>query len=613
MQSAALASAAAASPKFAAAALSSSSSSSSSDPLSEFSYSDVTLHSDLHERQRQESESVLMQLSEDSLLKPYRQMAGQPAPGEDLGGWYDYNPHYDWHSNFDAGFAPGSTLGQWISALSRDYAIGGSPAVREKVLRLNRAFAQTISGDFYEKTRFPGYTYDKMLCGLMDSQKFAGDPEAWAILQRMTDTALPHLPTTAIEHGQVWRPGTDESFTWDESYTMSENLFLASQRGAGDRYKKLAIQFIDDEYFGPLAEGHSNFAGQHAYSHVNALCSAMQAYFALGSEKHLRAAKNGFDFLTAQSFATGGWGPDETLNAPDSTAVYDSLTKTHNSFETPCGSYAHFKLTRYLLRATRDPRYGDSMERMMYNTILGVKPLQADGRAFYYSDYNVKGRKVYSKARWPCCSGTLPQVVADYRINTYFKGSRENDEQGVYVNLYIPSTVRWTQGGAQIELTQKELTQKELTQRGAYPFEEQVQFEVKASRSAEFDVNLRIPAWAEGASISVNGKRQAAAAGSFANVRRQWKTGDRIELELPMKTRLEAIDARHPETAALMVGPLVLLAITDSQPAVTRAQLLAAKKIGPRSWEVATSFGAMKMLPFTEIQDEQYATYLRIG
>ena len=101
--------------------------------------------------------------------------------------------------------------------------------------------------------------------------------------------------------------------------------------------------------------------------------------------------------------------------------MYDSLTKTHSGFETPCGSYAHFKLTRYLLRVTGDPRYGDSMERMMYNTILGAKPLESDGRTFYYSDYNFKGSKVYSPHRWPCCSGTLPQVAADYRINAYFR------------------------------------------------------------------------------------------------------------------------------------------------------------------------------------------------
>src|SRR5260370_9518346 len=96
-------------------------------------------------------------------------------------------------------------------------------------------------------------------------------------------------------------------------------------------------------------------------------------------------------------------GPDETLRAPDSPDVAASLTESHSSFETPCGSYAHFKLTRYLLRVARDSRYGDSMERMMYNTVLGAKPLEADGPTFYYADYNSKGHKICRDThRWPC-------------------------------------------------------------------------------------------------------------------------------------------------------------------------------------------------------------------
>jgi DUF1680 family protein len=565
-------------------------------PLEEFGYGDVSLDSALHEQQLQQTHAVLMELSEDSLLKPFRAMIGQPAPGADLGGWYRYDPDYDWHT-FDAGFAPSAAFGQWVSALARVYAITGSRAAREKVLRLNRLYAQVIAGDFYENNRFPAYCYDKLVCGLIDSQKFVGDPDAWSILAKTTDTAMQHLPKKAVEHGQSWRPGKDESWTWDESYTMPENLFLAYQRGAGERYRELGAQYLHEPFFDRLAQGQNDLAGRHAYSHVNSLCSAMQAYLTLGSEKHLRAAKNGFDMLAAQSFATGGWGPDEMLRATGSSDVYDSLTKTHSGFETPCGSYAHFKLTRYLLRVTRDPRYGDSMERMMYNTILGAKPLEADGQAFYYSDYNFKGRKVYSPHRWPCCSGTMPQVAADYRINTYFR-----DGRGVYVNLYIPSTLQWTQEGAQVG----------LTQRGEYPYDSHVQFEVKASKPAKFAVNLRIPVWAAGAAVSVNGKRQAAEAGSFARIERRWKTGDRIDLELPMTARLEAVDSAHVDTVALLMGPMVLFAITDSLPALTRAQLLAAKRSGAESWQVETASAPMKMLPFTGIGEEGYTTYLRV-
>jgi uncharacterized protein len=570
-------------------------------PLEEFGYGDVTIQSALHEAQLQKTHAVLMDLSEDSLLKPFRQMAGKPAPGADLGGWYNYDPNYDWH-NDDAGFAPGATFGQWVSALARYYAITGSEETRDKALRLNRLYAEAISEDFYEKNRFPAYCYDKLVLGLIDSQKFVHDPEAFEILERTTKAALPHLPGRAIDHDVPWRPGKDQSYCWDESYTMPENLFLAYQRGAGDRYRDLAVQYLNDStWFDPLSRGENVLAGKHAYSYVNSLSSSMQAYLTLGSEKHLCAAQNAFAMLTAQSFATGGWGPDETLPAPSSNDVNASLSNTHHSFETPCGSYAHFKVTRYLLRVTRDSRYGDSMERMMYNTVLGARPMLSDGRSFYYADYNFAGKKVYSNHRFPCCSGTLPQVATDYRVNAYFR-----DREGVYVNLYLPSSLRWIEGGTSIGLSQS----------GDYPFEDSVSFEVASSRPKQFALNLRIPEWAEGARIEVNGKgwRDRPIPGRFSTISRKWRNGDRVDLQLPRKMRLEAIDPRHAETAALLCGPLVLFAITEGsgQTSVTRTELLAAKQAGKQVWEAGAEGPPLKLLPYVAIDEEQYSTYLHV-
>jgi uncharacterized protein len=574
--------------------------------LDEFGYRDVSISSDLHESQLMNTHAVLMTLSEDSLLKPFRQMAGMPAPGEDLPGWYRYDPNYDYRKNFDDGFAPGCPFGQWVSALARAYAINGDEATRQKVLRLNQLYAQTITADVYVKNRFPAYTYDKLLLGLLDSHTYVRDPQALAILEQTTNTALPHLPGHAVEHDRPWRTDrdpNDASWNWDESYTMPENLFLAYRRGAGRRYYDLAVQYLDDEaWFDPLSRNENVFAGRHAYSYVNSLSSAMMAYMVGNSDKHLRAAQNAFAMLEEQSFATGGWGPDEQLRAPGADDVYNSLTNTHHSFETPCGSYAHFKLTRYLLRVTRDSRYGDSMERMMYNTVLGAKPLQDNGEAFYYSDYNFNGQRVYKEARWPCCAGTLPQVATDYRINAYFRGPR-----AVYVNLYVPSTLRWTENGAALSLTEE----------GDYPYEERVAFTMTASRPADLALHFRIPAWAEGAAVYVNGVRQKGLAtpGKFAAARREWKTGDRVDLELPLKTRLEAVDARHSDTVALLRGPLVLMAVKQEQegpaPKFTRGSLLSAQRVSERQWQAASINGTVKLLPFTSLGDLPYTTYVK--
>ena len=123
-------------------------------PLSQFEYGDVDLHSELHEKQLRETHALLMSLIDDSLLKPLREMSGQAAPGDDLGGWYRYRPGAKIGDN-GGGFAPSCTFGQWVSALARSYAITRDQDTRDKVFRLNRAYAQTITGDYYEKNRFP--------------------------------------------------------------------------------------------------------------------------------------------------------------------------------------------------------------------------------------------------------------------------------------------------------------------------------------------------------------------------------------------------------------------------------------------------------------------------
>jgi hypothetical protein len=79
-----------------------------------------------------------------------------------------------------------------------------------------------------------------------------------------------------------------------------------------------------------------------------------------------------------------------------------------------------------------------------------------------------------------------------------------------------------------------------------------------------------------------------------------------------MKMRLEAIDPQHPQTVALLFGPLVLFAITAARPALTAAELLGASRVDERTWQIKTASGPIKMLPFTEIEEEQYSTYQRV-
>jgi DUF1680 family protein len=460
--------------------------------LSQFEYGDVQLLEGPMLEQFHRNVSLFLSLPDNDLLKPFRQLAGLPAPGDDMGGWYSPSKDFDPPNNL-AGYIPGHSFGQYLSGLARAYAVTGDKAIQSKVHGLVQGLAPTVTTKFYDGYCIPAYTFDKTNCGLIDAHQFAADPDALAVLNKATDAVLPWLPEKALNRDEMMaRPHKNMAYTWDETYTLPENFYLAWHRGAGDRYRQLARRFLqDDTYFGPLSENQNVLPGQHAYSHVNALNSAMQAYLTDGSELHLRAAKNGFRFVQEQSFATGGWGPNESFQKPGTDELAHSLHSTHSSFETPCGAYGHFKIARYLVRVTGDSTYGDSMEAVLYNTILGARPIRRDGVSFYYSDYNNDGHKADYEQKWPCCSGTFPQITADYGISSYFRSPR-----GVYVNLFVPSRVSWKQGSAQVSITQQT----------SYPYSNETSLHLKLDRPEKFVVALRIPAWAGAATaIRVNG------------------------------------------------------------------------------------------------------------
>jgi uncharacterized protein len=580
-------------------------------PLNEFTYGAVSLSAaSVQQAQLEQTHTVLMGLDEEALLRPFRMAAGLPAPGRDLGGW---------HSSLKT-FGPES-FGHWMSALSRYYAATGDEATRSKVQEWLELFSATVdsAGSIFRQYKDTSCCmYNKLFCGLEDAYHYAGLVSALGVMERLTTAAIPYMPGRALPQTEPNNGG--------ESYIIPEYQFLAWQWGADTRHLEMAKAYLYDDFFDPLARGENVLSGRHAYSHVNSLCSAAKAYLVLGDEKYLKAAINGLAFVEKQSFATGGWGPGEkflprpALDYTDPTtgekahepaidSLADSLSREPWHFETPCGAHAHLKLTRYLLRITKSSLYGDSMERVMYNTVLGALPLNKFGKAFYQSNYHARARKAYfdgydnsMEDAWPCCSGTLPQVAADYRISAYFQ-----DTQGIFVNLYIPSTLRWHTGDAHISLMQS----------GSYPLDEEIQFEVTASKSSLFDIRLRIPSWTREPSVFVNGRKVLLTlqSGTFATIRRQWKTGDTIELRLPRGLDIQPIDAQHPNTVALVCGPLVLFAVSEDTPKVTSERLLSAKQTarGSSEWLVHSDEGPpLRFAPFWTIKDETYFTYLQV-
>jgi uncharacterized protein len=564
-----------------------------SDPLSEFDYGAVQLTGGPLKQHYDRIRVAYLALDNDRLLRVYRLRAGLPAPGAPMGGWYGHD-----------GFVPGHSLGQYISGLARIGKTTGDPACVAKVGELVEGFAATLGPDDQPfaapnaENVWPCYILDKHLAGLMDAYNLAGVKLASDLVLRVFHGALPYIPERG--HDRIGRKNPP----YDETYVLPESLFSAYEL-TGERaiYDRALAYLLDRDYFDPLAAGQDVLPGRHAYSHVIALSSAGKARLVLADDKYLRAMKNASNLLrTTQQYASGGWGPNETFIEPRKGQLYESLHTTADHFETPCGSYAAIKLARYLLRATGDARYGDDLERVLFNGTLAAKDPDANGDYFYYSTYGADAHKVFYPQKWPCCSGTLVEGVADYVKNIYFRAS-----DGVAVNLYTPSRLIWSERGERITLTQDT----------AYPLGEQVTLHIACEHPREFALQLRVPAWL-GATphFHVNGKPvQPEMRRGFAVVRRTWLRGDTLTFTLPQHFRTEAIDDMHPETVALVRGPLVYVERSPATSEVKHAGVDTLMPVAKTPGVYAARSGAriLTYLPFYFVRDESYTMYAQRG
>jgi hypothetical protein len=568
---------------------------SSRERLTEFDYSAVKLTDGPLKDQFDRIHATYLGLDNDRLLKVYRQRAGLPAPGEDMGGWYDAE-----------GFVPGHALGQIISGLSRFASATQDAAAYAKVKALVEGYAATLGpGDYpfansKASTTWPCYILDKYEVGLLDAYQLGNVPSAKELLLRVIRGATPYIPTVGYDRG----PHSPKQAPYDETYILPENLFNSYALTGEPELLAMAKKYLlDKEYFDPLAQGINVLPGKHAYSHAIALSSAAKAYQVLGDPKYLETLRNAWDMLEqTQQYRSGGWGPDEAFVEPHKGLLGASLTSTQNHFETPCGCYAQFKLARYLLRFTAEAPYGDGLERVLYNTILGAKYPSGNGDFFYYSNYHPQVQKSYYPKKWPCCAGTLVQDVADYLIGIYFRS-----QDGIFVNLFVPSEVQWRWDNVH----------HRVLQRTNYPQDGEIGLQVMVPAPSEFTLHVRIPGWTKRPpQMFLNDKPldTLAVPGTFCAVRRRWKNNDMLQVKFPLDLRTEAVDDQHPKTVAVMRGPVMLVAV-DAPQGLIEQSLALPEGLKPvphnaQAFELDQAGEKLRLEPYYSVGERTYTNYL---
>jgi uncharacterized protein len=469
--------------------------------------------------------------SDDNILHGFRAAAGQTAPGRTLGGWCGRNSS--------------SVFGQWLSGMARMYRATGDARMRDKAVRLFSEWATTVKPD--GDCGMGHYPFDKLVCGLVDLQLYADHEPAIAVLEKVTDFAS----RTFDRSNNLADPTHDRHYYGlpQEWYTLAENLFRAYQATGNPKFRTFAEAWLYPAYWNKFATTSlpADAHGVHAYSHVNTFSSAAMAYEITGDPSYLRILRNAYDYLQqTQCYATGGYGPNERFMAPGG-SLGRALDTRSDTCETVCGSWAGFKLARYLMRFTGEASYGDWIERLLYNGVGAALPLQADGRNFYYSDYRVGGgMKVFNWDTFTCCSGTYIQNTAEYHNLVYF-----TDADGLYVNLYLPSEVAWEPRGGPARAVLD-------TQ---YPESEISALTLTLGGPTDMTLRFRVPQWTRGMSITVNGQPSGAECrpGTWAAIGRRWSSGDRVEIKVPLTLRMEPVDRQHPDRVAVVRGPVVLV------------------------------------------------------
>jgi DUF1680 family protein len=495
-----------------------------------FDYQGVKLRDSRWRTQVQTARDYYLNVSNDDILCGFRAAAGLPAPGRPLGGWCAKDSQ--------------TVFGQWLSGMARMYRATGDSALRDKASYLLAEWAKTIKPD--GDCGMHHYSYDKMVCGLVDMKLYAGDPDAVPLLEKITDWAastFAHTNMIVVPNHNTLYYGMPQ-----EWYTLAENQFRAYQLTGNPKFKNFGEIWLYHDYWNKFANTSSpkDAQGVHAYSHVNTFSSAAMAYAVTGDPSYLRIVKNFYDFMqNTQCFATGGYGPNERFMASDG-SLGKSLETRSDTFETMCGSWAGFKLSRYLTQFTGEARYGDWVEQLLYNGAGAALALRPGGRNFYYSDYRTSGgMKVDYWDNYTCCSGTLFQDMADYHNLIYYK-----DDSSLYVSQYLPSEVTWSRLETDVTLVQET----------AYPETEAVKLTLAMKQSANFSLKLRVPAWSKDMSVKVNGADAGISCkpGEWAVLNRAWNSGDRVDVRIPLRLRMSAVDQQHPKRVAIVRGPVVL-------------------------------------------------------
>ena len=569
----------------------------------------------------------LLELDTNCLLQNFYLEAGIILPGlQVVDNPETANLHWGWE-------APtcqlrGHFLGHWISAAAKLIAADGEPELRVKLDKIVSELArcQELNGGEWvgsipEKyfTRLiknqyiwsPQYVMHKTIAGLSDAYIYAGNTQALDILSHLSDWYITWTEKAAETNPHAVYAGEEAGMleVWAQLYQLTKD----------EKYLTLAKRYADAGLFRKLKEGKDSLTNCHANASIPFTHGAAKMYEITGDSDWLEVIKLFWKAAVTDRgmFSTPGINAGEFWVPPHMQGHF--LGSSDQEF---CTVYNMVRTASYLLKYTSEAQYADYIERALYNGFLAQQNAQT-GMPAYFLPLGAGSRKKWgTKTRdfW-CCHGTMVQAQTLYPELVWF-----TDGDKITAAQYIPSEFTAEMNGANVTVSQT--TGMKYYNDQAF-FDEKddgqmsrwlLKFSVKCDKPARFTLSLRVPEWAKGVELEVNGKNTAAPVkDGWLDITADWQN-DSVQVFFPSELRAETLPDM-PELMSVVDGPIVLAGITGSDCGITGADKLN-EQFMPQmehtygtfpwrqnSWRTRNQPQSVMFRPLYEVTDEEYTVY----
>lgn len=451
----------------------------------------------------------------------------------------EHNEEGDWY---------GEHAGKWLAAAAKAAARADDAPLRARVLAVADHLAAVQDADGYLGNYAPQrrfmvpqppkpeswngepalrtwdiWTHSYLLLGLVEVHRCFGQPQHLEAARRIADLCWRSFCRDGLDITSV---GNHHGMSATVLLDPAAELYLLTGE---PRYLELAERVLAQADANPrlaLLEralggaDPSEIATGKAYQLCWNLVGLARLHRATGRDDYREAVDRQWQAIRDHHLSLGG-GPFGGIGHRSREVFNPAGVFDPEAYIETCSVLAWIQLNRELLAITGQARYAEEIERSAYNDLLGAQA--PDGENWVYYSY-ANGRRIHTNY-WRCCKSSGAMALEELPAVAW-----AHDDAGVVVNLLGPGEARLPlPGGGSVR----------LRQRTGYPFDGSVHIEVESDAPAHFRLRLRVPAWADGATLAVGGEPAAGVvAGEYADVERTWSPGDALLLALPMRPRV---------------------------------------------------------------------------